>query len=134
LGKVVLMVPVAGEGKADQRIRAELLGHRRIDADAFAGCEPMGVRDVIRDGACGADSLGTGNRAAAKQQVEAEGGLRLHKKEGKALPESAGVSHCSRTRATRWDRPRHLRLSARSGPAQCCQKALVPGVYITVER
>ena len=31
--------------------------------------------------------------------------------------------------SNRWDRLRHLRLSARGGLAQCCQQALAPGVY-----
>jgi len=65
-------VATAGEGEPDQRIRAELLRHRRIHADPFAGCEPMGVSDVIRDGACGAETPGARNRAAAKQHVYAE--------------------------------------------------------------
>jgi hypothetical protein len=56
--------------------------------------------------------------------------LRVHEEEkGKALPASAGASRCSRTRATRWDRPRHLRLSARGGLAQYCRQGLGPWAF-----
>ena len=33
---------------------AEFLGHRGIHADAFAGCEPVSVRDGVGDRARGA--------------------------------------------------------------------------------
>jgi len=32
-------------------------------------------------------------------------------------------------RSNRWSRPRQVRLSARSGPAQCCRKNLAPGCF-----
>lgn len=64
-------VAATGEGKPDQRIRAEFLGHRCIDADAFARREPVGVSDVIRDGVCSDLPVRASNRAAAEKHVEA---------------------------------------------------------------
>ena len=111
----------------DQRLGAQLLGHRRVQPDAFSGCEPACVGNRVGHRARSTRARSGADRAAFGQEFFAKGLLRLHEEGGKALPESAGTSRCSRTRATRWDRPRHLRLSARGGLAQYCRQGVVPG-------
>ena len=70
------------------------------------------------------------DRAPLRHEFFAKGLLRYHDAEKeKSATHNAGASRCSRTRATRWDRPRHLRLSARGGPAQYCRQGLGPWAF-----
>ena len=59
------------------------------------------------------------------------GALRMRsvQEKGMAPPACAVTDHCSRHRAISRGRPRHLRLSARGGLAQCCRLSPVPWVF-----
>ena len=118
----------ARERERDQRCGAQLLRHRGIEADAFAGGEPVSVRDDARDGERGARARER-RHGAASLRVDLAQGLASwsRRRRGKALPVSAGASHCSRTRATRWDRPRHLRLSATRRTCTVLSASVGPG-------
>jgi len=54
--------------------------------------------------------------------------------EEEAPPACAVTGHCSRHRATSGAWSRQVRLSARSGLAQCCRSPGPMGIYIRVER
>jgi hypothetical protein len=95
----------ARDRERDERRGAELLRHGGVDADALAARQPMRLRNEARNSPRGTHASGSRHGAACGEELNAEGGLRLHEKKRKALPDSAGASHCSRTRATRWDRP-----------------------------
>ena len=77
----------APQRELDERPGAELLRHRGIQADAFAGREPVSGGDVFRDGDGGASALRGIDRAALRHEFFAKGLLRCHDAgERKALP------------------------------------------------
>jgi hypothetical protein len=68
----------ASHGQLDERLRAQLLRHRRIQPDAFAGSEPMRLRDGLGDRARGAYPFWDGNRTPLREELLSKGLLRQH--------------------------------------------------------
>ena len=112
-------------GIGESQPQVDFAGQPEVDADATPASPEAEAPQLTPDGALRGLALAGGQAAAQRAEVPP----RFAGRKGRGATRLCRHRPLLSTWSNIWGRPRHLRLSARGGLAQCCRLARLPRVF-----